>query len=152
MFAIHPFPCLCQSMRRHFCEVWACEMQDFAKSDTVGAIFIGDNVDHHSELGTWNGSDSNHIVTLHESNTPPFVFCDLLWGVVGLWCIAFDNLEVGWAYGFGNTWKWDWGIGSVTNVESLHCGKRISLYCNWCIRETTPLFLRDLYLSLLAMC
>ena len=48
MFAIPSFPSLSKSMRRHFCEVRACEMLDFANFDTVGAILIGDNVAHHS--------------------------------------------------------------------------------------------------------
>ena len=74
MFAIHPFSFLSQCLRRHFCELWTHAMRDVANCDAVCGIFFGDNVDYHSIARIWNGSDTNYIVTIHESNALSFVF------------------------------------------------------------------------------
>ena len=74
MFAIHPFSFISQCLRGHFCEVWTRAMRDVANCDAVCDILFGDNVDYHSIAWIWNGSDTNHIVTVHESNALPFVF------------------------------------------------------------------------------
>src|ERR1700738_132312 len=74
MFTIHPFSFLSQCMRGHFCEIRACAMRDVANCDMICDIMLGDNVDYHSKARIWNGSDPNHIVTLHKSGDLPFVF------------------------------------------------------------------------------
>ena len=85
MFAIHPFPFLSQCMRGHFCEIWAYAMRDVVNCDMIYDIFLGDklNVDYHSKAWIWNGSDPNHIVTVHESRALTFVF------VIRRWCCWF---------------------------------------------------------------
>ena len=74
MFAIHPFPFFSQCLRGHFREVWTRAIRDVADCDAVCDILFGGNVDYHSIAWIWNGSDTNHIVTVHESNALPFVF------------------------------------------------------------------------------
>ena len=49
-------------------------MRDVVNCDMVCDIMPGDNVDYHSRAQIWNGSDPNHIVTVHESDALPFVF------------------------------------------------------------------------------
>src|SRR6202161_1764523 len=80
MFTIHPFSFLPQCMRGHFCEIRACAMRDVSNCDMVCDILLGDNGDYHSKGRIWNGSDPNHIVTVHESGALPFVF------VICQWC------------------------------------------------------------------
>ena len=74
MFAINAFPFLSQCMRGYFCEIWACAMWDIAKCDKVCDILLENNIHYHSKVWIWNGSDPNHIVTIHESNALLFVF------------------------------------------------------------------------------
>ena len=43
------------------------------------------------------GNDSNHMVTLHDSNILPHVLCFVV-GAVGLWRTTLENLEVVWTF------------------------------------------------------
>jgi hypothetical protein len=74
MFAIHQFPFISQCLRGHFHEVWTRAMRVVANCDAVCDIHFGDNVDYHSIVWIWNGNDTNHIMTVHESNAISFVF------------------------------------------------------------------------------
>jgi hypothetical protein len=74
MFTIHSFSFLSQCMRGHFHEIRTCAIRDVVNCDMVCDIMVGNNVDYHSKARIWNGSDPNHIVTLHESSALPFVF------------------------------------------------------------------------------
>ena len=130
MFTIHPFSFLSQCMRGHFRKIWACAMRDVANCDMVGDILFGDYVDYHTKARIWNGSDPNHIVTLHKSNALHL----FLWsasGAVGLRHTVLPNLNVGWASGFGGIEKCERGMGRVAIVESLRRGDNASLCCSW---------------------
>ena len=130
MFAVHPFRFLSQSMRGHFCDVPACAMWDIVNCDRVGVVFLGDNVDYHSEYGIWNGNASNHVVILHESNALSFAFV-IQWGCS--W-IAMHYPWEPWSWVgtiVQGKEKWDRRIGSVVIVENPRCGARASLCCNW---------------------
>ena len=79
MFAIRSFPFLSQCLRGHFREVWTHAIRDVANCDAVCDILFGDNVDYHSIAWIWNGSNTNHIVIVHESSALPFVFVTCRW-------------------------------------------------------------------------
>ena len=74
LFAIHSFPSLSQTLKWYFCEVRASAMWDVANCDMVCDVHLRDDVDDHSESWIGNGSDSHHMVTVHEFRTLPFVF------------------------------------------------------------------------------
>ena len=74
MFAIHQFSFISQCLRGHFREIWTRAMWDVANCNAVSDIHFGNNVDYHSIAWIWNGSDTNHIMTVYESSALSFVF------------------------------------------------------------------------------
>lgn len=73
------------------------------------------------------------------------LFCDLLWGAVGLWRIAFENLEVEWASSLGKNGKETEGLGVLWISKAYTCGGRSSLCCIWklaSLRANTSFFER----------
>ena len=129
MFAIHPFSLLPQCMRGHFHEIRTCAMQDVANCDIACDILFGNNVDYPSKARIWNGSDSNHIVTVHESGALPFVF------VIRHWCCwiarhCLPQLEC--RVGVRVWWHTKMGarVGRVAIVENLKRGDNASLSCS----------------------
>ena len=130
VLVVHPFPSPSQNTKWHFGEVRACALWHIAKCDMVSVVLICENVDDHPKSWIWNGSDTNNIIPIHKPNILPLVFV-----ICHRWCwfwhIGFENLELGWAFGFGGIRKCDSGMRNVSIPESMHHGENASLCCNW---------------------
>lgn len=54
----------------------------------------------------------------------PICFCDPLWVLLHCTALSLKNVKVGCTFGFGGTWKCDWGIENVATVESLQLARK----------------------------
>lgn len=118
--------------------------------DMIGVILLGDNIDFHFESTIWNGNNSNHIVTLHESNALPFVFV-IYCGYDALhlrnWKLD-DHLGLG---VHGNETK-ELGVYQLLKAYVVARGPPFAAIGTQHPQATTPFPSRDWYLYSLAMC
>ena len=152
MFVVHSFPYIFQCMKRHSREVQARAMWYVSNCDTVCDVLLQDDANWNSKSMVWNSNDSNHIVTVHESNALPFSFMICCW----CWWVATHCLhepESWWVSRFGDKHKCDRGIGSVTMVESLREEEKVPTSATIGIRHLWALKLPPLtYCYLFSMC
>ena len=120
----------------------------------VRVILLLDNVDDHSKSWIRNGSDSNNIINIHESNILPLVFCNML--LVWLHCntLPLKTLKLGVHLGFlahENVYEESRGLQFWKLYDAVKVPPSVAIE-NLCPQAPRPPSLINWFLSSLAMC